>query len=140
MRVGVGKIVLREILKYIFLIVQRLQSPFPYLHKFLIMNTNQSPFNNAKAKLNAAQLQAVETINGPVMVLAGPGTGKTEVLATRIGQILTETDMQASNILCLTFSNAGVESMEKRLQKLLGKTGEEIGVHTYHSFAQKIIN
>jgi DNA helicase-2/ATP-dependent DNA helicase PcrA len=104
------------------------------------MNTIQSPFQNAKAKLNAAQLQAVETIEGPVMVLAGPGTGKTEVLATRIGQILTETDMQASNILCLTFSNAGVESMEKRLQKLLGKTGEEIEVHTYHSFAQKIIN
>jgi len=104
------------------------------------MNTIQSPFNTAKAKLNAAQLQAVETIEGPVMVLAGPGTGKTEVLATRIGQILTETDMQASNILCLTFSNAGVESMEKRLQKLLGKTGEEIEVHTYHSFAQKIIN
>ncbi len=122
------------------MIVQRLQSPFPYLHKFSIMSDSQFHFNNAKSKLNVAQLQAVETIEGPVMVLAGPGTGKTEVLATRIGQILTETDMQASNILCLTFSNAGVESMEKRLAKLLGKTGEEIEVHTYHSFAQKIIS
>lgn len=104
------------------------------------MTDHQFQFNNAKNKLNLAQLQAVETIEGPVMVLAGPGTGKTQVLATRIGQILTETDMQASNILCLTFSNAGVESMEKRLVSLLGNVGEEIEVHTYHSFAQKIIN
>jgi DNA helicase-2/ATP-dependent DNA helicase PcrA len=104
------------------------------------MSDSKSHFNTAKSKLNAAQLQAVVSIEGPVMVLAGPGTGKTEVLATRIGQILTETDMQASNILCLTFSNAGVDSMEKRLSKLLGKVGEDIEVHTYHSFAQKIIN
>jgi len=104
------------------------------------MFNNQSQFSNAKLKLNSSQLQAVERIDGPVMVLAGPGTGKTEVLAMRIGQILTETDMQASNILCLTFSNAGVDSMNERLSKLFGKTGEEVEVHTYHSFAQKVIN
>ena len=125
-----GKVLLKERkIKNNSSIVQRLQSHSPYLHKLLIMTDNQLHFYNAKTKLNLAQLQAVETIEGPVMVLAGPGTGKTQVLATRIGQILTETDMQASNILCLTFSNAGVESMEKRLVSLLGNIGEAIEVH-----------
>ena len=102
------------------------------------MTSTQLHFSKAIEKLNKSQKEAVENIEGPLMVLAGPGTGKTEVLATRIGQILTETDLQASNILCLTFSNAGVQSMEKRLSSLLGQTGEEIEVHTYHSFANKI--
>ena len=104
------------------------------------MTSTQLHFSKAIEKLNKSQKEAVENIEGPLMVLAGPGTGKTEVLATRIGQILTETDMQASNILCLTFSNAGVQSMEKRLSSLLGQTGDEIEVHTYHSFANKILS
>ena len=103
------------------------------------MTPSQHQFAKAIEKLNTPQKEAVERIDGPVMVLAGPGTGKTEVLATRIGQILTETDMQPSNILCLTFSNAGVQSMEKRLLELLGPEGESIEVHTYHSFANKIL-
>ncbi len=103
------------------------------------MTPTQEHFNKAIEKLNKSQKEAVENIEGPVMVLAGPGTGKTQVLAARIGQILTETDMQPSNILCLTFSNAGVQSMEKRLASLLGPTGEDIQVHTYHSFANKIL-
>ena len=103
------------------------------------MTPSQHHFAKAIEKLNTPQKEAVERIDGPVMVLAGPGTGKTEVLATRIGQILTETDMQPSNILCLTFSNAGVQSMEKRLLELLGPEGESIEVHTYHSFANKIL-
>lgn len=97
-------------------------------------------FQQSYNKLNATQQMAVNAINGPVMVLAGPGTGKTEVLATRIGQILNEAAMLPANILCLTFSNAGVQSMQKRLATLLGPTGEAIEVHTYHSFANKIIH
>ena len=97
-------------------------------------------FESAYQKLNPSQKKAVNTINGPVMVLAGPGTGKTEVLAVRIGNILQQTDTNPSNILCLTFSNAGVNSMNKRLGELLGKnTAETIEVSTFHSFAHGII-
>lgn len=80
-------------------------------------------FENAFQKLNSSQKKAVNTINGPVMVLAGPGTGKTEVLAVRIGNILQQPNVDASNILCLSFSNAGVNSMKNRffLEALMGE-------------------
>jgi DNA helicase-2/ATP-dependent DNA helicase PcrA len=90
-------------------------------------------------KLNPRQREAVETLDGPVLVLAGPGTGKTEVLSLRVGQILSETDMQASNILCLTYSRAGVASMKKRLGELIGAESENVSVETFHSFADKIL-
>jgi DNA helicase-2/ATP-dependent DNA helicase PcrA len=102
------------------------------------MITNNQ-FTTILKKLNSKQLEAVNCINGPVVVLAGPGTGKTQVLATRIGNILLHTDMQPQNILCLTYSNAGVDSMKVRLKELLGVTGEEVPVYTYHSFANEII-
>ena len=53
-------------------------------------------------RLNPAQKSAVDQIEGPVLVVAGPGTGKTHILAARIGKILLETDAQPNNILCLT--------------------------------------
>ena len=97
-------------------------------------------FQQSYGKLNENQRLAVDSTEGPIMVLAGPGTGKTEVLAVRIGNILHTTDMQPSNILCLTFSNAGVQSMKKRLKELLGKTSESITVETYHAFAHSIVS
>jgi DNA helicase-2/ATP-dependent DNA helicase PcrA len=97
-------------------------------------------FQESYDKLNKNQRLAVDSTEGPLMVLAGPGTGKTEVLAVRIGNILNKTDMQPSNILCLTFSNAGVQSMKRRLKELLGKTSESITVETYHAFAHSIVS
>ena len=97
-------------------------------------------FQQSYGKLNENQRLAVDSTEGPIMVLAGPGTGKTEVLAVRIGNILHTTDMQPSNILCLTFSNAGVQSMKKRLKELLGKTSDSITVETYHAFAHSIVS
>lgn len=96
-------------------------------------------FSKALTKLNASQRLAVETLEGPVLVLAGPGTGKTEVLSLRVGQILSQTDLGADNILCLTFSRAGVASMKKRLGELLGADWEKISVETFHSFGQRIL-
>ena len=61
-------------------------------------------FEQTLASLNVAQRAAVEQIEGPVLVVAGPGTGKTHILTTRIGQILMQTDSQPHNILCLTFT------------------------------------
>ena len=64
-------------------------------------------FNKVYSQLNAQQKKAVDTIEGPVMVIAGPGTGKTQILSARIGKILNETDALPENILCLTYTDAG---------------------------------
>ena len=63
-------------------------------------------FEEIYAALNQAQKQAVDTLEGPVMVIAGPGTGKTQILSARIGKILIETDANPENILCLTYTDA----------------------------------
>ena len=66
-------------------------------------------------RLNAAQKRAVDQLEGAVMVIAGPGTGKTQILAVRIAKILNDTDAQAHNILCLTFTDAATIAMRRRL-------------------------
>lgn len=105
------------------------------------MNSHSLQFEKAFNKLNPQQALAVMQTEGPVLLLAGPGTGKTEVLALRIGQILRQSDVYPSNILCLTFSNAAVEAMRSRLENLIGRdTARQISIHTYHSFCNQIIN
>lgn len=89
--------------------------------------------------LNPAQRRAVEQIEGPVLVIAGPGTGKTHILASRIGRILMETDAQPHNILCLTFTDAGVQAMRKRLLQLIGPEAHRVHVFTFHSFCNSVI-
>jgi DNA helicase-2/ATP-dependent DNA helicase PcrA len=96
-------------------------------------------FNAQYKKLNKAQLEAVEALSGPVMVVAGPGTGKTQVLAMRIANILNKTDVKADGILCLTFTNSGVAAMRARLEGYLGETGDKVNVFTFHSFGMKVI-
>jgi DNA helicase-2/ATP-dependent DNA helicase PcrA len=97
-------------------------------------------FVKAVEMLNQEQLQAVQKTDGPIMVVAGPGTGKTQILSTRIGKILLEADIQPENILCLTFTDAGTVAMKKRLGEFLGTKATEIGVYTFHSFCNKLIN
>ena len=89
--------------------------------------------------LNPNQQLAIETINGPLCVLANAGSGKSTVVALRCCNILQKTDMKPSNILCLTFSNAGVDSMRSKLRVLMGEAAEQIKVSTFHSFAHDII-
>ncbi|MEK7556637.1 MAG: UvrD-helicase domain-containing protein, partial [Patescibacteria group bacterium] len=72
-------------------------------------------FADAYQELNPGQRAAVDAIEGPVMVLAGPGTGKTQVLAIRVANILRRTQMDPWNILCLTFTESGVLAMRERL-------------------------
>lgn len=91
-------------------------------------------------KLNKAQREAVGAIEGPVMVVAGPGTGKTQILALRIANILKETDTHADGVLCLTFTNSGVFAMRERLRKYIGAEASKIEISTFHSFASKIID
>ena len=99
----------------------------------------QQQFNDIYAQLNPQQKIAVDSIEGPVMVIAGPGTGKTQILSARIGKILLETDAAPENILCLTYTDAGALAMRKRLQKMIGSDAYRVQIHTYHSFCNDVI-
>lgn len=90
-------------------------------------------------KLNPEQQAAVDQIDGPVLVLAGPGTGKTQLLSARVANILKQTDVNPGNILCLTYTEAGVTAMKERLAKTIGPDGYQVSVHTFHSFALEIM-
>lgn len=90
-------------------------------------------------RLNTGQRQAVDTVEGPVMVIAGPGTGKTTVLTLRIANILRTTDTQPENILALTFTESGVVAMRKKLKEIIGVTAYRVPVYTFHGFANMII-
>jgi DNA helicase-2/ATP-dependent DNA helicase PcrA len=90
-------------------------------------------------RLNDRQRQAVDTIDGPVMVIAGPGTGKTQILASRIGKILLETDASPENILCLTYTDAGVIAMRKRLLQFIGPDAYKVNICTFHAFCNDVI-
>ncbi len=96
-------------------------------------------FEQAYKSLNQQQRQAVDTTEGPVLVVAGPGTGKTQILALRIANILRTTDAQAENILCLTFTEAGTKAMRDRLFKFIGADAYHVSINTFHSFANEII-
>ncbi|HKZ35545.1 MAG TPA: ATP-dependent DNA helicase [Patescibacteria group bacterium] len=90
-------------------------------------------------KLNAAQKLAVETIDGPVMVIAGPGTGKTQIIAERIAQILKKTDTLPDGILALTFTDSGAKAMRQRLLATIGRAAYYVNIATFHSFCSSVI-
>ena len=96
-------------------------------------------FDKEYASLNEAQKEAVDTTEGPVMVIAGPGTGKTQILAIRIGKILIDTDTRPENILCMTYTDSGAIAMRKRLIKMIGPDAYKVNIHTYHSFCNQVI-
>ena len=97
-------------------------------------------FLNRYSKLNPAQKLAVDNIDGPVMVIAGPGTGKTELLSVRVANILQKTDTLPENILCLTFTDSGANAMRQRLIDIIGSDAYKVAIHTFHSFGAEIIN
>jgi DNA helicase-2/ATP-dependent DNA helicase PcrA len=98
-------------------------------------------FTSEYKKLNPAQRQAVDIIDGPLLVVAGPGTGKTQLLSLRVANILRRTDVHPHNILCLTYTESGKEAMLARLSSLLGTTmAKRVEVHTFHGFGTRLIN
>ncbi|MBI2589404.1 ATP-dependent helicase [Candidatus Saccharibacteria bacterium] len=99
-----------------------------------------SEFEKAYKALNVQQRQAVETIDGPVLVIAGPGTGKTQLLSTRVANILKSTDTRPNNILCLTYTNKAAVNMKERIIHLAGQEGARVPASTFHSFAAEIMN
>lgn len=99
-----------------------------------------SEYKKALARLNTEQKKAVIQIDGPLLVIAGPGTGKTQLLSMRVANILKTTDTNAANILCLTFTNKAAVNMKDRIMELAGPTGAKVSVRTFHSFAGEIMN
>lgn len=97
-------------------------------------------FESRYNRLNDAQKQAVDTIEGPVMIVAGPGTGKTELLSVRIANILKKTDTLPENILCLTFTESGQAAMRERLVGIIGKDAYKVAIHTFHSFGSEVMS
>lgn len=96
-------------------------------------------FQERYKSLNKAQKEAVDAIDGPVMVIAGPGTGKTTILTLRIANILRKTDTPASGILAITYTEAGAKNMRVRLRELIGGRADEVRIHTFHGFAASVI-
>ena len=74
------------------------------------------------------------------MVIAGPGTGKTELLSMRAANILKKTDALPENILCLTFTEAGSIAMQKRLIDIIGREAYGVSIFTFHAFGTEIMN
>ncbi len=97
-------------------------------------------FEERYSNLNPKQKEAVDYINGPLLVVAGPGTGKTEILALRVANILKKTETAPKNILCLTFTNSAAYNMRERLTKLIGRDAYKVSIHTFHSFGVDVIS
>jgi DNA helicase-2/ATP-dependent DNA helicase PcrA len=102
-------------------------------------HTGESYFEKAYSELNAEQKEAVDHTEGPVLVLAGPGTGKTQILAARIARILQQTDARPENILCLTYTDAGTIAMRTRLLSFIGPDAYRVPVFTFHAFCNMVI-
>jgi DNA helicase-2/ATP-dependent DNA helicase PcrA len=96
-------------------------------------------FDKLYGQLNPQQREAVDSIEGPVMVVAGPGTGKTQVLTLRIANILRKTDTPPEAILALTFTESGVISMRRRLASIIGSPAYRVRIATFHGFTNGVI-
>ena len=104
------------------------------------MQPKEDLFLERFEKLNDRQKEAVETIYGPVMVIAGPGTGKTEVLSMRIANLLrSEAQVQPSEILCLTYTDEATNSMRRRLLQIIGPAAHKVNIYTFHGFCNSVI-
>ena len=90
-------------------------------------------------KLNSAQREAVEYLDGPLLVLAGPGTGKTQLLSHKVAYILEHTDTNPENILCITFTESGTANMRDRLQSIIQKSANKVHISTYHAFGTDVL-
>lgn len=101
------------------------------------MVTNK--FEQLYKRLNPEQKLAVDEIEGPVMVIAGPGTGKTQILTLRIANILLKTQINPENILALTFTESAKSEMRQRLVEIIGTLAYRVEINTFHGFANEVI-
>lgn len=91
------------------------------------------------AGLDADQARAAEAVDGPLMVIAGPGSGKTRMLTHRIAHLVLERDVPAGSCLAVTFTRKATEELRARLRRLLGEDAEAVAVHSFHSLGLAIL-
>ena len=103
------------------------------------MSKKQNLVNELTKGLNSAQSQAVVTTQGPLRIIAGPGSGKTKVLTHRIALLVKTEQAQASNILAVTFTNKAASEMRERINALIGSESDGMWVSTFHSACLRIL-
>ena len=89
--------------------------------------------------LNAAQSEAVHTLNGPLLVLSGAGTGKTRVLTSRLAELVASDTAKPWNILAVTFTNKAARQMKMRVSSLVGPMAEQVWLGTFHALAARML-
>ena len=105
----------------------------------MVLKNFKDIYEQEYQKLNEQQKKAVDTVAGPVMVIAGPGTGKTQILSRRVANIMTNHQAHPEEIVCLTYTDAGASEMLDRLEGLIGEEGRKVRVSTIHSFCSELI-
>src|SRR5699024_11305000 len=91
------------------------------------------------ARLNERQKEAVKTTEGPLLIMAGAGSGKTRVLTHRIAYLIDEKAVSPRNILAITFTNKAAREMKDRVRNLVGTESEAMWVSTFHSMCVRIL-
>lgn len=91
------------------------------------------------AGLNDKQQKAVQTTEGPLLIMAGAGSGKTRVLTHRVAYLIEEKDVKPWHVLAITFTNKAAREMRERVAKLLGESGEDVWVSTFHALCVRVL-